>query len=169
VTPARALFCDRDGTLIRDAHYARLPADVELLPAVAEGLSAARRRGFRIVVVSNQSGVGRGLISRDQFEAVHRRFVELLGAAGVDLDGAYYCLHAPDDGCSCRKPEPGLVLQAARELSLDVGRSYLVGDKPSDLASGRAAGCRVVQFGVLEPTSAETVMTSWAEAERFFV
>jgi D-glycero-D-manno-heptose 1,7-bisphosphate phosphatase len=106
---------------------------------------------------------------------VHRRFVALFGDAGVDLDGVYYCLHAPAEGCGCRKPEPGLVLQAARELSIDVGRSYLVGDKPSDLASGRAAGCSVVLFGAPKTGQAvaeedpEVLMTSWAEADRIFV
>jgi D-glycero-D-manno-heptose 1,7-bisphosphate phosphatase len=170
----RAVFCDRDGTLIRDADYPSAPEQVELLPDAAAALAALKGRGFRLVVISNQSGVGRGLISRQAFEAVHGRFVELLGAEGVTLDGAYYCLHAPAEGCGCRKPKPGLVMRAARELGIDAALSYMVGDKPSDIAAGRSAGLKTVFFGAGAVTTDDGVVpdaaiASWREAPQILV
>jgi histidinol-phosphate phosphatase family protein len=169
----RAVFCDRDGTLIRDADYPRVPAEVELLPGAAVALASLRRRGFRLVVISNQSGVGRGLISRQAFEAVHGRFVELLGAEGITLDGVYYCLHAPADGCGCRKPKPGLVVQAARELGIDATASYMVGDKASDMAAGRSAGLKTVFFGggaaAPDGVVPDAAISSWREAPQILV
>jgi len=156
----RAIFCDRDGTLIRDVGYPRDPADVELLPGAATALAQAAARGFALVVVSNQSGVGRGIVSPDQFAAVDRRFRQTFAESGVTLDGVFYCLHAPDDGCACRKPRTGLIDQAVSALDLDAGRSWLIGDKDSDIAAGQAAGCRTVLFG------APGGISSWAEASR---
>lgn len=169
----RAIFCDRDGTMIRDLGYLRDPAGVELLPGVAAALADAAARGFALVVVSNQSGVGRGIVSRDQFAAVDRRFRSAFAESGVTLDGVFYCLHAPDDGCACRKPKTGLIEEAVRTLALDPRRSYFLGDKPSDIAAGRAAGCRTVLFaspGV--PAAAgwtpapDATIGAWTEAPR---
>ena len=141
-----ALFLDRDGTLIEDAVYPRDPRRVRLLPGAADALVRLARRGFALVIVSNQSGVARGLISAAEAEAVHAEVVRRFAAAGVAFDGAYYCYHAPDEGCPCRKPAPGLLLRAAGELGLDIGRSFMVGDKAIDVAAGEAAGCRGVRF-----------------------
>jgi D-glycero-D-manno-heptose 1,7-bisphosphate phosphatase len=93
------------------------------------------------VIVSNQSGIARGLIAPDQARAVHDRMIAHFADEGVTFAGAYYCPHAPADDCGCRKPRPGLLLQAARELDLDLARSAMVGDKPTDVEVGRAAGC----------------------------
>jgi D-glycero-D-manno-heptose 1,7-bisphosphate phosphatase len=143
----RALFVDRDGTLIVDAHYPRDPAQVAPLPGALDALRALQAR-FALVIVSNQSGIGRGLVTRDEARAVHARVVELFGRAGVAFAGAYYCPHDPGAGCACRKPAPGLLLNAARELDLDLAGSVMLGDKPSDVAAGRAAGCRhALRFG----------------------
>jgi D-glycero-D-manno-heptose 1,7-bisphosphate phosphatase len=142
-----ALFIDRDGTLITDVGYPRNPARVELLPGAIDALLDAQRR-FALVIVSNQSGIGRGLITEAEARAVHDRVIEAFARAGVAFAGAYYCPHAPDAGCPCRKPAPGLVLDAARELGLDVARSIMLGDKASDITAGRAAGCRhAIRFG----------------------
>lgn len=143
----RSLFLDRDGVVIEDVGYPSDPAEVRLLDGALDGMARLARAGWHLVLVSNQSGVGRGLITAEQAESVHRRLVEELEAGGVRLDGAYYCLHAPDDGCDCRKPSPGLVLRAVRDLQLDLPHSFLVGDRESDLEAGRRAGCRVVAFG----------------------
>jgi histidinol-phosphate phosphatase family protein len=143
----RTLFLDRDGVVIEDVGYPSDPADVRLLDGALRGMAHIARAGWCLVLVSNQSGVGRGLVSREQAEAVHRQMVDELGAGGVSLDGAYYCLHAPDDGCECRKPSPALLLQASQDLGLDLSRSILVGDRESDLEAGQRAGCRVVAFG----------------------
>ncbi len=136
------LFLDRDATLIRDTVYPRDPAAVELLPGAADAVGDLARRGFTVAVVSNQSGVARGFITPHEAAAVDARFVELFAAAsGVTLT-CWYCFHGPADGCDCRKPKPGLLLQAARHHGHAIGpESVTVGDKPSDLDAGRAAGC----------------------------
>lgn len=143
----RGLFLDRDGTLMVDTGYVRDPADVTLLAGVAEGLRAAKEMGFELVVVSNQSGVGRGIITMEQLEAVQRRFEELLGEQGVALDHVELCLHRPDEGCACRKPLPGMLVSAARLRGIDLRRSVMVGDRPTDVAAGRAAGCATILVG----------------------
>jgi histidinol-phosphate phosphatase family protein len=148
MSPARpALFLDRDGTLIEDVGYPRDPRDVRLLPGAAAALARLAAAGFALVIVSNQSGVGRGLFGRAEAEAVHAEVLRRFAAEGVSFDGAYYCYHAPEDGCGCRKPAPGLLLRAAADLGLDTGRSFMVGDKAIDVAAGAAAGCRGIRFG----------------------
>lgn len=142
----RALLLDRDGTLIVDVGYPRDPARVELLAGAAEALGALQTR-FALVIISNQSGIGRGLITEAEARAVHDRVVDRFGQRGVAFAGAYYCPHTPDAGCPCRKPAPGLLLDAAGELGLDLAGSIMIGDKPSDVAAGLAAGCRTVRFG----------------------
>ena len=136
------LFLDRDATLIRDTVYPRDPAAVELLPGATDAVGDLVRRGFTPAVVSNQSGVARGYITPAEALAVDARFVELFAAAsGVTLT-CWYCLHGPADGCECRKPKPGLLLQAARHFCHAIGpESVTVGDKLTDLDAGRAAGC----------------------------
>lgn len=136
-----ALFLDRDGTIIVDVGYPRDPARVELLPGAAEALAALAPHAA-LVIVSNQSGLARGKFTAAEAAAVHARVVEVLAAAGVTLAGSFYCPHGPDDGCRCRKPAPGLLLEAAAALELDLSASIVIGDKPSDVAAGRAAGCR---------------------------
>ncbi len=143
----RALFLDRDGTLIVDVGYPRDPALVEPLPGAIEALRELQQT-FALVIISNQSGIGRGMITEAEAAAVHDRVVAVFAAGGVTFAGAYYCPHAPDAGCRCRKPAPGLLHDAARELGLDLARSIMIGDKPSDLDAGRAAGCEhVIRLG----------------------
>jgi D-glycero-D-manno-heptose 1,7-bisphosphate phosphatase len=145
--PRRALFVDRDGTLIVDVGYPRDPARVEPLPGAIEVLRALQH-SFALVIVSNQSGLGRGLITDAEARAVHDRVIDVFARAGVGFAGAYYCPHAPGAGCPCRKPAPGLLVDAARELALDLASSVMVGDKASDVAAGRAAGCgHTIRFG----------------------
>lgn len=148
---SRAVFLDRDGTLIEDVGYPDDPDRVRLLPGVAEGLRRLRAAGFRLVIVSNQSGIGRGLIAPEDARRVHARTLELLGEQGIALDLAKYCPHAPDEGCDCRKPAPGMLLDAAGELGVDLEGSFMIGDKGTDVAAGRAAGCATV---ILNPPGA---------------
>ena len=165
MAPGRpALFLDRDGTLIEDAVYPRDPRHVRLLPGAADALARLARRGFALVIISNQSGVGRGLIRAAEAQAVHAEVVRQFAAAGVSFDGAYYCYHAPDEGCPCRKPAPGLLLRAAEELNLDARRSFMVGDKPIDVAAGEAVGCRGVLFGAGGVNWADVVRVVEGEA-----
>ncbi len=170
----RAIFCDRDGTLIRDLGYLRDPAGVEILPGAVTALSEGIRRGFSVVVVSNQSGVARGLISLSEFQAVDRAFRQAFAAEGIPLAGVYYCLHGPADQCACRKPRTGMIDEAVRELDIDVGRSILFGDKDSDIAAGRAAGCRTVLFGAdrgpdAGAVRADACIQSWDAAQQVLV
>ena len=143
----RALFLDRDGTLIVDVGYPRDPALVEPLAGAIDALRELQRT-WKLVIISNQSGLGRGLITEAEAQAVHARVVDVFAAGGVLFAGAYYCPHAPEAGCRCRKPAPGLLLDAAAELGLDLAASVIVGDKSSDLEAGRAAGVpRLIRFG----------------------
>lgn len=138
------VFLDRDGTLIEDAHYPKDPAQVRWIPGAADALREIRRKGYLLFVVSNQSGVGRGLISEEQFLAVHERFCELLREAGVEVAEFGYCLHHPDDPCRCRKPETGLVPKTHGGEPIDFSRSWVVGDRPSDMELGARLGARTV-------------------------
>lgn len=139
----RALFLDRDGTLIVDVGYPRDPALVEPIPGVLEALRELQQT-WQLVIISNQSGVARGLITVAQMNAVHARVVELFAAGGVRFTGAYYCPHAVDAGCRCRKPAPGMLLDAAAEHRLEIASSAMIGDRESDLEAGRNAGVGTV-------------------------
>ena len=142
-----AVFLDRDGTLIDDVGYISDPEDVRLVPGAADALRGLRDAGFRLVVISNQSGLGRGLVTQEQADSVHERFLDELQRAGARIDAAYYCPHAPDEGCRCRKPLPGLILDAARDLGLDLERSVMVGNSDVDVSAGEAAGTRAILLG----------------------
>ncbi len=137
----KAVFLDRDGVLIEQVAYLSSPEQVALIPGAVEALRQIHRHGDIAVVVSNQSGVGRGYFTVDAVEAAHARIQELLAASGERVDAFYYCTHRPEDGCSCRKPHPELVLRAGRELGVKVEASLMVGDRLSDLECGRRAGC----------------------------
>lgn len=139
---ARAALLDRDGTVIADRGYLADPAGVEVLPGAAEGLARMRSFGLGLAIVTNQSGVGRGYFDQAQLRAVNLRMAELLEAQGVELDGIYCCTCHPDRGCDCRKPKPGLVRQARAELGFDPTRSFVIGDKGSDIGLGRAVSAR---------------------------
>lgn len=138
---ARAVFVDRDGVLIRDRHYLGDPGGVRLYAGVPAALKALRRAGFKVVVVSNQSGVARGRLTRRQVDAVHARLKALLARAGAKWDALYYSPHGPDSGHPWRKPGTGMLQAARRRFGLDLRASYLVGDKTSDIECARRAGC----------------------------
>lgn len=134
------VFLDRDGTLIADKHYLSQPEQVELYPGTIPGLKRMRELGFKLVLVTNQSGVGRGKFPQERVGEVHEHLRGLLAADGVTLDGVYYCPHTPDDACGCRKPQPGMIEQAVAALGVDPTQSFVIGDKPCDLELGRAVG-----------------------------
>lgn len=136
----RAIFLDRDGTLIIDRHYPADPDEVTFIPGVPEILRKLQEH-FLLIVVSNQSGVAKGLISLSEFQAVHNQFVMMLNQEGVRLSGIAYCRHAPEEECDCRKPKPTMLLEEAAKLHVDLASSYMIGDKKSDLKAGLTAGC----------------------------
>jgi histidinol-phosphate phosphatase family protein len=131
--PSPALLLDRDGVLIADRDYLADPEGVEVLPGVPAALRRAREAGYLLIGVSNQSGLGRGRFDAEQFARVMRRFLGDLRRAGAPLDAFFYCPHAPGAACRCRKPSPGLLEEARAELPLDLGRSWVIGDKVSDV------------------------------------
>lgn len=135
-----AVFLDRDGTLVVERGYLSDPADLELLPGVPSALAALRVAGFALVVISNQSGVGRGLFPLSRVYQAMARLRLLLRAHHVELDAVYFCPHRPADGCDCRKPGPELLERAAEDLALDLAGSFMVGDKLIDAEAGRRAG-----------------------------
>jgi D-glycero-D-manno-heptose 1,7-bisphosphate phosphatase len=167
----RAVFLDRDGTLIHDVGYPNDPNAVSLIPGAAAALARLQEQGFRLIVVSNQSGIGRGMVTREQARRVHEELAAQLAKSNVQLDSAYYCPHAPEDGCTCRKPSPNLLLRASEELHLDLRQSFMVGDKLSDVEAGLAAGCRTIFFraGVNSeaPALADFVAANWSEATQY--
>jgi len=146
-----AVFVDRDGTVNREVHYLASVAGLRLLPGVAAAIRRLGDAGFAIVLVTNQSGVARGRMTLATVDAIHAELARRLAARGATLAGIYVCPHHPDAGappfrrrCQCRKPAPGLVRRAARDLGLDLGRSYCVGDGAVDLALAAATGTRGV-------------------------
>ena len=138
-----SIFLDRDGVLIENrSDYVRDWSQVKIIPEAIHALSLATARNYKIVIVTNQSAVGRGLVLHANAEEINRRLVNLIHHHGGQIDGVYMCPHRPEDGCSCRKPKPGLLLQAAKELALDLQRSWMIGDAWSDVQAGKAAGVR---------------------------
>ncbi len=143
----RFAFLDRDGTLLRDPGYLHKLEDYELLPGVAEGLLALRTAGYALAIVTNQSGIGRGLFPESDFHALQGRLLEDLAAAGVAVEATYFCPHAPDAGCVCRKPGVALLERARRELDADLEESWVIGDAARDVEMAARAGCRTVLLG----------------------
>lgn len=147
----QAVFLDKDGTLVEDVPWNVDPALVTLAPGAGEALALLRRQGYQLFVVSNQCGVARGLFPESALQAVFQRLQDLLDAWKVSLDGFYYCPHAPAHelaqgaaACDCRKPLPGMLLQAAQEHDIDLAASWMVGDILHDVEAGHRAGCRSI-------------------------
>lgn len=147
----KAVFLDRDGTLIRNRHYGCDPNNIQLLDGVVEGLKFLKECGFMLVVVTNQSGIARGYFSEGQLAAFHRRLNDLLVQHGAGVAAFYYCPHHPHGTvprysreCNCRKPQPGMVLKACSDLGIDPSQSWLIGDILDDIEAGKRAGCRAI-------------------------
>lgn len=136
------VFLDRDGTLVEDTGYPHRLSEFALLPGVPEALERLVAAGFGLAIVTNQSGIGRGLFQAEDFERFQARLHETLARHGIAIAACYHCPHRPDAGCSCRKPEPGLLRQAHRELGADLARSWVIGDRDSDVELAHRAGCR---------------------------
>lgn len=137
-----AIFLDRDGTLNDDAGYTHKIEDWIWLPRALEGLREMTRRKWTLVVVSNQSGIGRGYYDYSHLKKLEEELNKELAERQIHIAGWYYCPHLPTEHCSCRKPEPGMLLQAARELNISLPQSWMIGDRISDIEAGQAAGCK---------------------------
>ena len=138
------VFLDRDGTLLEEREYAHRAADYAPLPGAHRAVAQLRTAGFGIVVITNQSGIGRGVFSAADYAAFEALLVSDFAAHGAALDGCYHCPHAPEDACDCRKPGTALALLAARKHEIDLARSWVIGDKDSDVELARNLGCRAV-------------------------
>lgn len=143
--PARPfVFVDRDGTLIEDRDYAHRTSDYAPLPGAHAAVAALRAAGYGVVVITNQSGIGRGIFSATDYAEFEARLLGDFAAHGAALDGCYHCPHAPEIDCACRKPGTALALRAVQEHGIDLTRSFVIGDKDTDVALARNLGCRAV-------------------------
>ena len=163
-----AVFLDRDGTLIEEVNYLSRAEQVQLIPGAADAVRRVNEAGARVVVVTNQAGVARGYFPEGRVAEVHAHLSAMLSEHGAKVDAFYHCPHHATEGvgefrvdCDCRKPKPGMLLAAARDLGLDLSRSWMIGDKVCDLRAGANAGCRTVLVrtgygaGLTEPLPAD--------------
>jgi histidinol-phosphate phosphatase family protein len=167
----KAAFLDRDGVINQKAptedEYITSWEEMKILPGVAQGISLLNRTGFRVVVVSNQRSVAKGLITIPELEFLHRRMCDELAHAGAKIDDIYYCPHELRPPCACRKPEPGMLLEAARAHDIDLTISWMIGDSENDVEAGRRAGCRTARVLPSDETrndAADIVARSLLEA-----
>lgn len=137
---ARPVILDRDGTVVIDRHYLDDPAQLCFLPGAVDGLRVLSDGGHRIILVTNQSGVGRGRFTLERMQQVNQRLIEMVASAGARIDAIYSCPHDPAADCPCRKPKPGLVLEAAREFGFEPAHCIVIGDKSTDVELGRRVG-----------------------------
>ncbi len=165
---------DRDGTLIVERHYLSDPEQVELLPGVVQGLRQMCQMGLGLVVVTNQSGIGRGYFDHQRLAEINARMLELLAAEDIFLDGIYHCPHVPDDRCHCRKPEPGMILQAAADLNFQPANCFVIGDKPCDIELGQRVSATTLlvktgygaEVAANQTTNPDYLVENLAEAAR---
>jgi D-glycero-D-manno-heptose 1,7-bisphosphate phosphatase len=146
----KAIFLDRDNTIIRDDGYFHDPNTIVFLPGVIDGLLRLQEAGFLFFIVTNQSGVGRGYFPESDVVAVHKKIIALLHEQGVLMRKIYYCPHAPEENCPCRKPKPFLILRAAKEFDIDLAKSFFIGNHVKDMEAGHAAGTMTVFIGTPE-------------------
>jgi histidinol-phosphate phosphatase family protein len=163
------VFLDRDGTLIEDRGYVHLLSDYAPLPGAYDAVRALREAGYGTAIVTNQSGIGRGLFREQDFTRFQSHMAADFAGHGATFDAVYHCPHTPDSGCDCRKPKPGMIEKAKREFAIDFARSWVIGDHQRDVELARAVGCRAVWIGVAAPGSEWPAAPSLLEAVRRFV
>ena len=167
----KAAFLDRDGVINEKAptedEYVTCWEEMKILPGVAEGISLLNRAGFRVIVVSNQRSIAKGLITVAELEFIHRQMRDELARAGAKIDDIYYCPHELQPPCKCRKPEPGMLLEAAQAHEIDLTNSWIIGDSDKDVEAGRKAGCRtarVLRINDIKAGRADIVARSLLDA-----
>ncbi len=140
----KAVFFDRDGTIAIDVRYCRRPEDFKLFPGTPKAIKSLNQHGYKVVVITNQSGIGRGFFDVAALEKIHQKMKSDLALEGAHIDGIYYCPHHPDEECECRKPKTTLIMRAVRDLNIDLKNSFVVGDLPKDVEMGKNAGCYTI-------------------------
>jgi D-glycero-D-manno-heptose 1,7-bisphosphate phosphatase len=163
----RAVFLDRDGTIIAERGYLKDPNAIEILPGAVDALRKLAREGWKLIIVSNQSGVGRGLMTAAEMNAVQAKFLRMMRKHGVEITASYFCTHTPDDHCECRKPSTLSVERAVREHAISAQQSWMIGDREDDILCGRNAGCSTIwlrnnQFPVASELP-DYIAADWAE------
>ena len=171
-TRAPAVFVDRDGTIMKDADYCSDPKQVQLFPGIPESFRRLKSNGFKLIIITNQSGIGRRFFTIEQYRAVEAEVLRQLGSGLVDA--TYFCPDVPGQQPSCRKPAPGMILQATQEHRIDLSRSFFIGDKEIDAECGRNAGVRTirVQTGLQRDTTgsvADWVASDFADAAKIIL
>jgi D-glycero-D-manno-heptose 1,7-bisphosphate phosphatase len=142
----KGVFIDRDDTISRDVHYCSRPEDFELLPKAAAGIKLLNQEGFKVVVITNQSGIARGYFTEDMLNKIHQKMVDELAKSGANVDAIFFCPHHPDDNCECRKPKPKLAHQAIEQLLIDPQQSFTIGDRLMDVELAKVIGCKSVMI-----------------------
>jgi histidinol-phosphate phosphatase family protein len=140
----RVVFIDRDGTIIEDKDFIKSPDEIEFIPGSIEALRILKKMGYKIIVISNQSGIGRGILTEKMVKEVNDSFIRQLREKGTSIDALYYCPHHPEDGCNCRKPETGMIRRAVAEHKLYLKEAVVIGDKLSDIEMGRRIGAKSI-------------------------
>jgi len=138
----RAIFLDRDGVINKDLGYVHKIEEFIFLPGVFEALRHFQNLGYLLIIVTNQSGIGRGYYTKEQFLSLSEWMVEEFLKEGIKITDIFFCPHRPDEGCKCRKPEPGMILEAAKKYNIDLENSWMIGDKRSDIEAGKQAGVK---------------------------
>lgn len=164
----RALFLDRDGTIIADRGDLKDPNGIELLPGAVDALRKLAREGWKLIVIANQGAVGRGEMTKEEMDAVQAKFLRTLRAQGVEITATYFCTHTPEENCECRKPSTGSVERAAKEHSISAQQSWMIGDREEDILCGRDAGCSTLwlrnKANTVAPELPDFIAANWTEA-----
>jgi len=147
----KAVFLDRDGVICEDVHYMKDPSQFKLLPKVGDAIRLLNEKDWKVIVVTNQSGVARGYLTLEDLRRIHQKMITELRKLGAFLDAIYFCPHHPTVGlrpyrkeCNCRKPKPGMLFQAAKDFNINLKRSFMIGDKAIDIQAGKEAGCLTI-------------------------
>src|SRR5260370_20707472 len=157
---SRAVFVDRDGTIMHDADYCSDPKQVQIFAGVPEALRRLKSKGYKLIIITNKSGIGRGLITREQYRDVETKVLHELGQDLIDA--TYFCPDVPGQHSNCRKPAPGMILQASREHQIDLSSSFFVGDKDIDAECGRKAGVRTIRVQTVFQPDTTATLADWA-------
>ena len=142
-----AIFLDRDGVVNKNRDdYVKNVSELEIFSFISQPIKKLKELGFQIIVITNQSAINRGLTSHENVKEIHNSINNFLKKNDTSIDHFYYCPHSPDENCICRKPKPGLILQAANELGIDLSSSWMIGDNDSDIVAGESVGCKTIKI-----------------------
>lgn len=162
----KAVFLDRDGTINVDKEYVHKVKDLEFIPGVLEALAKLAKMEYRIIIITSQSGIGRGYYTQNDYEIFTNNMLNKIKRYGGRIDAVYFCPHHPNAGCECRKPKPKMILDAAKDFNIKLSKSYMIGDKKADVEMGRNAGCKTISVmtGKGEKSNADYAAKNLADA-----